>query len=298
MPKLPKKQGTIHTINSKEYGGIPRPYLGMSGIGASCWRQLWYVFHWVNPTKHNARTERIFSVGHLFEKIAISDLKAAGCFVFMVNKDGDQVELTGEVGETQEELIGFAKHAKGHPDGRMIGIQEFPGQELLLELKTMKDSKFKAFKKTGIKESNYVYYCQSNKYMGKMGLKVCFFLAINKDTCEYWWEFLFFDKDLFKELERKEQVILISDEPPEKAYTSSHYLCGFCDQSGVCHYGDSPEENCRTCEHCDLENDGGFSCTNPVVNDVKSNGQCEDARELSVDEQRKGCSHWEKGWGL
>jgi len=291
MVALPKKNGTIHHIDAKMHGGLPRPYLGMSGIGDACWRKLWYGFHWVNPQEHPARTQRIFDIGHLFEQIAISDLKAEGCFVFRVDCEGNQIELTGKVGEEQEEFIGFAGHAKGHPDGRIIGLAEMPNQVLTLELKTMKEEKFLAFKKQGIEKSNPVYYGQTQRYMLEMGCTMCFFLALNKNTSEYWWEFIPLDREFAEELKRKEKVIIISDEPPERGYSSGNYNCNWCDYYAQCHAGIDPQENCRTCDYSDLEEDGIWSCSNPIISDSKD-------YKLSTEEQRKGCSHWEKGWGL
>lgn len=288
MVAIPKKTGTVSEIDKKEYGGKPRPYLGMSGIGEPCWRKLWYGFHWVNPAKYSARTERIFSIGHLFEAIAVENLKKAGCKVFKKDKSGKVQDLTGEIGEEQEEMIGFAGHAKGHNDGRIIGLQEAPQLECVLELKTMADKYFKTLAKEGVEKSQPVYFSQMQKYMGKMNLRVAFFLAINKNTCEYYSEFVEFDHEVFKELERKERIIITSDEPPERAYASNFYKCNWCDHYSHCHIKRKEvAENCRTCDYCDLEDGGIWSCTNKI-----------DEKELSVDEQRAGCSHWELGWGL
>lgn len=295
MAKIPKRERSIDEIDKINYGlGVPRGYLGMSGIGASCWRKLWYSLHFINRTGCTARTQRIFDIGHLFEKIAIDDLKKIGCFVFRVDSDGNQCEMTGEVGEEQEELVGFAGHAKGHPDGRIIGLREMPRIECLLELKTMNDDKFQSFKKSGIQIANNTYYCQTQIYMRRMKLTMCFFLAINKNTCEYHQEFIEYDESFAAELERKEKVIIISDAPPERAYPSNHYLCNWCDFYGQCHANEKPDKNCRTCAHSDMEDDGKWSCSSAKHND----GVCEDEYELTVEEQVIGCEYWEKGWDL
>lgn len=287
MPKLPKKIGTMYAVDAEEYGGNPRPYLGMSSIGKACWRQLWYSFHWAVMSKHKGRTQRIFDIGHLFEEMAISDLKKQGCFVYRVDKDGKQIELTGNKDEEQEEIVGFAGHAKGHPDGRIYGLAEYPKKNLLLELKTMNNENFLKFRKLKVQFSHPVYYDQTQKYMLELGLEVAFFLAINKDNCAYWWEFVHLDRGHAEELRRKERVIIMSDEPPERAFGPGDYGCNFCDKYDVCHLNGEPEENCRTCEYSDIEDGGKWSCTNPI-----------DPRDLSTEDQRKGCSHWEKGWGL
>ena len=287
MAELPVKNSTIDLVDSFNYGGKPRPYLGMSGIGDGCPRKLWYGFHWVNIIKHKARTERIFSIGHMFEQIAIADLKNAGCYVFAFDNEGNEFELTGVPGETQEELTGFAGHFVGHPDGRIIGLQEDEDQdeEYLLELKTMKQEKFKAFVKHGVKSSNPVYYSQSIMYMGEMKLDNCFFLVINKNTCEYAYQFIPFIETEYEDLKRKAESVLIAETPPDKAYSSNNYNCNWCDYAFNCHGHKEPDQNCRTCNYCDIENNGIFKCG--------KNG-----KKITVTKQRKGCEHWSKGWGL
>lgn len=286
MVAIPKRNKTIELINDIEYGGAPkRGYLGMSGIGEPCWRKLWYGFHFTTVSSHSARTERIFNIGHLFESIAIEDLKKVGAFVFRVDEDGIRVELTGEVGETQEEMTGFAGHVKGHNDGRVIGLAEMPGVECLLELKTMKDDKFRAVAKHGVEKSNPGYYAQMQRYMHALDLKFAYFLSINKNTCEYYSEFVEYDFEFASELERKERVIIMSEEPPEKAYSSSNYNCNWCPHYAVCHAGAEPSRNCRTCDNSDIEDDGKWTCT------LKN-------KEITLEEQINGCDEWEKGWGL
>ena len=292
MPKIERKKGTVTEINKITYGNdTPRGYLGMSGIGEKCWRKLWYGFHFVVRRNHSAKTQRIFNIGHMFEKLAIDELKKVGCKVYKKSKYGTISDLTGEPGEVQEELLGFAGHSKGHPDGRIFGLVERPNKELLLELKTMNDKRFNAVSKNTVQKSDPVYYAQTQIYMLEMGLDECFFLAINKNNCEYYYEFIELDVEEAKELKRKQEVIIVSDAPPEKAYSSDYYQCSWCDFFKVCHSTQEPDENCRTCEHSDIADYGKWLCSNKVICD---SGEY----ELSINEQVKGCSHWEKGWGL
>lgn len=300
MAKLPKRNGTIHLIDDRKYGQLDensRGYLGMSGIGDECWRKIWYGFHWASEREYKARMQRIFDVGHLFEEIAINDLKSVGCTVFALDENGNSYELTGKKSDVQETLHGFAGHAKGHPDGRIIGLQEYPNEELLLELKTMKAEKFVLFKQKGVAVSHPAYYAQAQKYMGKMDLKKCFFLAINKNTCEYWWEFIDFDREYFNELERKEKVIIISDEPPEMAYSSNNYNCNFCNHYATCHAKVAPDKNCRTCDYSDLADNGEWHCGN---SEYRKSMDVDDDSDLilGIKTQITGCEFYKLGWGM
>jgi hypothetical protein len=286
MAKIPKRFGPVVEIDNfiDEKKEKTRGYLGMSGIGGECWRKIWYGWHFATKKNFSQRTKRIFAMGHLFEKIAIDDLTKIGCEVYKI-VDGKKLPLTGEVGEEQEEIVGFAGHSKGHPDGRIKGISFMPDIEMLLELKTMNDKRFNTFLSLGVQKSDPVYYGQVQKYMFKMGLQYCYFLAINKNDCHYADEIIEIDYSFAEDLERKEKVIILSDEPPERAYSSNNFNCNFCNHYAVCHSRVAPEKNCRTCEHSDIEDGGVWSCGKHNIN-------------LDIEKQLEGCSDHLTGWGM
>lgn len=297
MAKLPSLNTTKSRLDRRrtpaEFG---RTYLGMSTLGDPCARKLWYGFHWASKKFIRARTERIFDVGHAFEAIAIADLKAIGVEVYKI-ENGVKTELTG-IKEDQETLLGFCGHESGHSDGRAMGFIEYPTEEMLLELKTMKESYFNTLKKKGVQETFPTYYAQVQRYMREKKLKRCAFMAINKNTCEYYIEFFEYDKGVADDLARKGREIIMSDKPPEKEYIAGYFKCFQCDHPKVCHYDHDPAMNCRTCNFSNIENNGVWVCTNRRHIDEVSKGQCEGDYELNEKEQRKGCDQWKKGWGL
>jgi hypothetical protein len=289
MALLKKQDSTSLKLSRKKFGGKPRDYLGMSSSGISCLRQRFYQFHWVETKKHSARTERIFSLGHLFEQVAIKELKSIGCEVFL-RRDEKKIEMFGTPDEQQEEFVDETGHAKGHPDGRISNVFEFPEEELLLELKTMAQSYFLDVKKRGVKKAHPYYYGQAQRYMGMANLKTCMFLAINKNDCKYHIEFIIYNKNEDRDYIRNERAVLFSDSPPEKFYTRDHYKCSaeWCDFEDVCWHDRQPEKNCRTCEFSDLENGGIWRCCYNKKENVK----------ISVEKQRVGCEKYKKGWEL
>lgn len=287
MAKIGKLLNTTSTkLDMLEYGGKPRTYLGMSSIGKECARDLWYGFHWAKIKKHKSQTERTFNAGHMFESMIIAQLKDIGCEVFRVDKDGKEIELFGWKDEEQEEMIGFAGHAKGHSDGRIRGVVEAPKTVHLLELKTMAEKYFKLCDKKGVKESNPVYYGQTQRYMKAKGLTRTLFIAINKNTSEIYPERIDFDKGYADDLVRKEQIIIMAHEPPPRAYPAGFYKCGYCNNLDVCREGVEPEKNCRTCEYSEVEMEGKWICN--------------ERKDMVIPEglQRKGCSKYKKGWEL
>lgn len=294
---------TSAVVAKLEYGGEPRPYLGMSGIGGHCERALWYGFHWVNPKKHDSRKERIFNAGHMFEPMIVKQLKDAGIEVykiledteenrlknegkFEVRKDGLKIEHFGMPDEEQEEYIGFAGHAKGHSDGRVIGVIEAPEIEHTSEFKTMKEASFKELCKVGIKKAHPVYYSQAQRYMRSNGTKWTLFVVVNKNTSHLYFERVPLVEKEAHDLLRKEQMIVMADIVPYSDYAKDYYKCTYCGAREICHGETEPAKNCRTCEYCDIEDEGKWSCS------------WKDRKFLSTEEQRVGCKHYKKGWDL
>jgi hypothetical protein len=299
MAKLPHLKSTKYLLDqriiSKDYG---REYLGMSQLGEECTRKLWYNFHFATKRIIFARTDRIFNIGHLFEAVAIADLKAVGLEVYKY-VDGEKVELTGAIDEDQETLLGFCGHESGHTDGRICGFPEFPNEEMNLELKTMKAEHFIAIKKKGLINSDTIYYEQVQKYMRESKVKKSFFMAVNKNTSEYYTEFVDYDSGTGDDLARKARDIILSDKPPPQAYPDGFFKCVYrCQNYKICHGDFEPEQNCRTCKFSTIDVGGKWMCENNAAKDFLSDGQCEDDYSLSVEEQKKGCMFYKKGWGL
>lgn len=293
MVAIPKPKTTKEILNSRTYESKPSRRLGLSSIGKECYRALWYSFHWVSKREIKARTQRIFTIGNIFEEMIISDLESIGIMCYRKENNNEQVtiiKITGKIDEQQEEIIGFAGHAVGRIDGRGTGFLEYPNQELLLEFKTMADKQFSLLIKEGVKKSQPVYYAQCQRYLHGVQLEVCCFIAINKNDCSYHFEFIEYDKNYALDLVRKEQEIIISDHPPDKHYAVGHYQCNMCDHNAVCHLGDEIEKTCRTCCHVDLDIGGNWICTNRK--------KFSQDHILTYDEQLLGCKYYKVGWGI
>lgn len=285
MVMIPIVETTLSAVEALEFGGKPRTYLGMSGIGEECSRKLWYNFHWASIKTHTAKTERTFNAGHLFEAPLIKQLKLIGCEVFRVDADGNEIELFGNPEEEQEEFSDVTGHSLGHCDGRIRGLIEAPKTVHTLEIKTMAQKYFTPLVKKGVEESNPSYYAQMQRYMLAQGLKRAFFAAINKNTSELHFERINLDKDFAERLQEKGTHIILSEEPNEKEFTKDFFKCTWCDHKEVCHEFEEPEKNCRTCEYSDLEMEGKWSCSKK-------------GKQIPEGLQRKGCNQYVKGWGL
>jgi len=193
-----------------------RNYIGASSIGHPCFRKIWYEFHKPelrdSPT---ARTLRIFEIGHAIEAVMIDLLRRAGIEVLVT----DQIF-------TDKEL----PYLQGHVDGIL------PHEDMVLELKTCKDSSFKLFKKKGVKEWFPAYYYQAQCYMAFTGLNKALVLAINKDNAELHSEVVKYDEKVFNYIKLKAKSIHEGQsEPPRLSNNPAWFQCVLCDFHKYCH---------------------------------------------------------------
>jgi len=285
MAKLPPVTNTTKYLLEYAQPDVEwnrRDYLSMSGLANECDRVPWFSFRWAVKRFIPVRNVRIFERGDIEEERVVRDLKKCGLKVFKVI-DGEEIEMTGKIGELQEELVGFAGHAKGHPDGRVLGLPESPDVVHLLEIKTMADKYWKQFVKLGIEKSHPIYFGQMIKYMGHMKLKRGLIVATNKDTEERHYERINFSKDKFAELQDKERELIIETVPPVRMFERTWWKCKTCSYNTICHDNAAPDVNCRTCKFVELDFGGKWICG-------------KDKTELSTDMQIAACKKYKRGF--
>lgn len=244
-----------------------RPYLGYSGLGHECHRKLWMDFRWCYSKRLEPRIVRLFARGNYEEDVIEADLVRAGMKV--INRE--------------VEMIGLAAHVKGHIDGEVVLVPDYEEEVLLLEMKTMNDSKFKQYKKIGLKKFSGTYWGQIHSYMGKRKLKNCLYVVTNKNNEERDYQVIPFCDETFKKMERVAVSVLTAEEIPERIGRRVDMVCKFCDAKGTCHGGNEVMRNCRTCESCDLEEEGKWSCS-----------YYNESTPLTEDAQREGCIKYER----
>lgn len=284
MAKIPKfeKTTTLRRINAIEVEPDPaRHYLGMSSLGHECRRKIWFGWRHASPRTLEFRSKRIFERGDMEEERVIKILNSIGIEVYRWDEDGEKIILTGVIGEEQQEVVGYAKHCMGHTDGEAIGVIESPKTPHLLEIKTCNETYFRSFVKHGMRKTWPGYYGQSQSYMHHRKLRRGLFIVVNKNTEEIHIERLKYNKVDATDLYDKSVDLIMSENPPKREYTSSHYFCKWCEHFAICHYEDPPQMNCRTCKFCDVEDEGKWSCS-------KHN------KKLSFRKQLKGCDSYRR----
>jgi len=254
-------EGEILLRSVKDDAKNRRYYLGYSGFNQECPRRSWYDFRLASDhPSPDARVRRIMERGNLEEARIIRDLKLAGIEVFRV-KDGVEIEMTGEIGEEQEELVGYKGHSKGHPDGRVRNVPlHDPNEVMLLEMKTMSKSSFSKYVSVGLKEHSHSYWGQIQIYMGEMNLLKTLYVVTNKDNERRDYRVIDFDQADFEDLKRKEEYLINSGAPPVKSFKMGHFKCDYCPHNLVCHLGKGPRVTCRSCANLQIKENGIFRC--------------------------------------
>ena len=218
-------------LESNKRTKLPRSYIGMSQIGHSCARYLWFYFRWAQKISLTARDQRIFDRGSLEEGRIIKYLT--------------DVDLV--VHDTQNEFIDLEGHLRGHNDGVLKNI---PGHDasVLSEFKTMAEKYFKVAIKKGLKEAYPLYFYQLILYLHYSGLKKALIICSNKNTEEYHVETISAQPDLAWDMINKAQDVINSEVPPKRLSENPKFFeCNWCEFLDVCHYQKKFDKNCRTC---------------------------------------------------
>lgn len=211
-----------------------RKYLGGSRLGGHCERALQYEFthHPKDEGRHfSGRILDIFARGHWIESHTIKTLIKSGFGITTETRDGGQ--------------YGFVAHGgyvKGHLDGILIaGPQDLGPWPRLWEGKGLGAKYWRAVVKNGLKKERPTYYGQVQYYMAKRGLTAnpAYWVAINADTMERYWEAVPFDPEYAEKLDGKAGRIIAACQAGELLRRDSErpdfYKCKMCDYRLSCH---------------------------------------------------------------
>lgn len=252
----------------------PRVHLGMSQIGKEDQRILWLNFRWCMPDSIKPRVKRIFRMGDLIETEVISLLSKIPD-VTLFERDPDTNE--------QFRFSFLGGHFGGSMDGCILGIPEAPKTWHVLEVKSVKASRFKELKKTLIKDWSPEYYGQMQCYMGASGMTRALFVAYCKDDSEIYTERVKPEKFYWESIQQKAKRIIEAPCPPESIYTKREdyrvKMMSFDEQA--IYWGDitPTKPNCRNCRFSE-----------PLFTENNAAWRCNKFGDLLPEaQQRKGC---------
>lgn len=258
--KLVKK---IYEIWKGARGDDRRAHLGASVIGRECDREIWYGFRWFKSNAFDGRMLRLFDRGKREEGVVIFELKSAGI----------DVDWSGE---SQD---GFEDHG-GHFRGSVDATGTDAKGRFLIEIKTANEKSWNDLHKTGVAESKPEHFCQMQTYMGEMKLPRALYISVNKNNDDIHAEWIDFDRDAYVALRQRARELIFSGLPPDRLSDNpANFKCKMCAMWAVCHDGDAPDRNCRTCTHAVPLEEGGWYCAHL-------------AKPIDYAEQIAGCGDW------
>lgn len=258
----------------ERYHGGFREHLGASVIGEDCARKVWYGWRWVRDNVPTGRMLRLFNRGHREEARFIEYLRGIGFEVWDRNPDtGEQFRCS---------------RLHGHFGGSLDSILRAPPWYMLSanilflgEYKTKgTGAGFAKLKEQGIMLTNGQHYDQMCTYGANYGYEYACYFAVNKNDDDLHIEIVKLDRKRAEEVEAKAAYIIGMQTPPPKiSMQETHWKCKSCEFVGVCHRGETPVKNCRSCKYSRPIQDAKWHCDGYNV-------------ILTDDVIKTGCQHW------
>lgn len=217
-----------------------RAHLGASIIGRKCMREVWYSWRWMKKIVFEGRMMRLFNRGHREEPRFIEFYTGIEAKIWDTDDKGDQFRCTG---------------VEGHFGGSLDGVIQLPerydvAETMLGEFKTHNDKSFKKLVKKGVRAAKPEHFVQMSAYGRAYGFKYAIYNAVNKNDDELHVSVEVLDWGLAEEVYRKADFIIHSQVPPQKiALNPADFNCKMCDYRDICHYGEKPAVNCRSCAY-------------------------------------------------
>ncbi len=227
-----------------------------SNLGKECVAKLWYAFRWAKKTDIPGRVGNIFDAGNDTEPRLMEKLRRAGWEVL----DEDPSKADRE----NFRQWNF-KALDGHMSAYLDGIGRHPERTsnvwALIEAKSYNKRRFSALVAKTVKQSDFEYYGQVVIYLKAYDLPFCVFIAECKDNGEEHIEIIGRDDDIADRLMSIGHTVKTSRVRPARvAESAAFHLCKQCEFQGICHLGEQPERNCRSCVHAVAIEGGKFGC--------------------------------------
>lgn len=294
-----------------------RKHLGASQIGDKCARAPWYELRHVLKVPHDGRQLRLFERGRNEEWRFYTWLQAMGVdirpwverLVYHADSDSfacipweedlpfdvedvslDQhmvaLALRMNQGPKQWGFFDHGGHYAGSGDGDVVGLGKWFPQIAskgrgLLECKTHNDKSFRELVGKGVQQAKPEHYIQMQQYMHYRKLHWCFYMAVNKNDDDIYVEVVEYRPEVGAAYSDRAGSIIEAQKAPQRITEDpSSFLCRFCDFKRICHYGETPEKNCRSCQYASPGEDKSWVCG--------LHGQPIPATFIP-----KGCNQWE-----
>ena len=232
-----------------------RNHLGASELGEECWRKLWYGFRWTKLEHFDGRMMRLFNVGHSAEPRFVEYLKGIGFEVKEFDENGKQFRISGAMGHYGGSLDGMCKAPKHYQLSEdLVFLNEFKTNNT--------GAGFAAVADKGVQKAKPRHFAQMSCYGMKYGLKYGLYMIENKNDSDITIKIVELDWNLGKQLEKKAEEIIFAREPPPRISENAAFQnCKWCHFSDICHNGEQPEKNCRSCRNASPIENATWTCS-------------------------------------
>jgi hypothetical protein len=211
---------------------------------------------------------RLFNRGHEEERRFVRWLEGAGFEVREIDPvTKKQFRIVGCKGHFGGSLDSMMKPpAKyGIPEEYMIWLGEFKthNEKSFAKLagKEPKDKSRPRMGGQGVKLAKPQHYKQMCSYGRAYQFRYGLYCAVNKNTDELYFEIVQLDWNQADDLFRKAESIIFSPRQPQKiAMTEAFFDCKYCAYAGICHRGEVPTKNCRSCKSAEPVDGGQWFC--------------------------------------
>jgi hypothetical protein len=307
----------VNTFCETFYEQGHRNHMGASGLGEECWRKLWYDFRWTKEEHFDGRMMRLFNVGHSAEPRFVAYLRGIGFEVREHSEQlwyseplneykalPWDYDTSGGVGSflpvtdmfhyeaakarglelKQYRISGANGHYGGSLDGKCRPPAKYEVQDdIIISLSFKTNNTGAGYAKVAtedLRKSKPLHFAQECQYGYKEGIKYCIYMIENKNDSDITFKVLELDWNYGAELEKKATTIINAKEPPPRISDNpAFYKCRYCHQAGICHKGEVPEKNCRSCRNTTPVENAEWFCSAHNSN-------------IPKDFIRKGCDAW------
>lgn len=152
-------------------------------------------------------------------------------------------------------------HFSGSSDGKVRGPKLPDDGWGGTEYKTHNDKSFKAVRDKGVLSAKPGHWVQMQVYMHYLKLNWCLYVAVNKNDDDIHCEIVTYRPEIAQQyVDVAKRVIDARQAPRRLSEDASWYECKFCDFREICHKGEAPERNCRSCQYAEPVADKGWRC--------------------------------------
>lgn len=176
----------------------------------------------------------------------------------------------------------FDGHHRGNSDGRARNLPDQtawglrPDEWVLAEYKTHNTASFTKVTLNGVFKGKHEHWCQMQRYMEKLNLRLALYGAVCKDTDALYFEYVPYDPTAAVKFDASVRESIYAIKPPVRLSNSpSWFECKFCDHRSICHFGAPLNKNCRTCVAAQPVEDGRWRCNRwnaAIPKDVEHDG--------------------------